>query len=189
MTNIKDKVQVLTRYVPKLLKASEASSLIQIGDESDYKGRIMDMVKGIIDGLIDYVNHGKKFEAYKDKYTLKDNQKVQIKDLLHIFVERIDLQKELITYLIEDDKMKSKMKYLEQLFSLNLYHRYIEFFLYADKSIPKEKYLHLLDNDESKSKVDIKYLLFLFQIYDFSDGVKICCEKMGLKQELLMYYI
>lgn len=29
----------------------------------------------------------------------------------------------------------------------------------------------------------------MFQIYNFSEGVKECCERLGLKQELLNYYI
>jgi len=32
-------------------------------------------------------------------------------------------------------------------------------------------------------------VLFLFQIYNLSWGVKECCERLGLKQELLNYYI
>jgi hypothetical protein len=32
-------------------------------------------------------------------------------------------------------------------------------------------------------------VLFLFQIYDFSEGVKDCCNKLNLKQELLNFYI
>lgn len=39
------------------------------------------------------------------------------------------------------------------------------------------------------NKIDKNYILFLFQIYNYSDGVKICCENLGLKQELLNYYI
>ena len=38
-------------------------------------------------------------------------------------------------------------------------------------------------------KIDKNYILFLFQIYNFSDGVKECCDRLGLKQELLNYYI
>ena len=39
------------------------------------------------------------------------------------------------------------------------------------------------------SKVDKHYVLFLFQIYNYSDGVQGCCERLDLKQELLSYYI
>jgi hypothetical protein len=39
------------------------------------------------------------------------------------------------------------------------------------------------------SKVDKNYVLFLFKIYNYSDGVEGCCEKLGLRQELLSYFI
>ena len=32
-------------------------------------------------------------------------------------------------------------------------------------------------------------MLFLFQIYKVSDGVKKCCDLLDMKQELLNYYI
>ena len=39
------------------------------------------------------------------------------------------------------------------------------------------------------SKVDKHYVLFLFQIYNYSEGVQGVCERLELKQELLSYYI
>lgn len=39
------------------------------------------------------------------------------------------------------------------------------------------------------SKVDKPYVLFLFQIYNYSEGVQGCCERLDLKQELISYYI
>ena len=38
-------------------------------------------------------------------------------------------------------------------------------------------------------KIDLNYMLFLFQIYQVSEGVKECCEMLDLRQELLNYYI
>jgi hypothetical protein len=38
-------------------------------------------------------------------------------------------------------------------------------------------------------KLDKHYVLFLFQIYNYSEGVQGCCERLELKQELLNYYI
>jgi hypothetical protein len=32
-------------------------------------------------------------------------------------------------------------------------------------------------------------VLFLFQIYNYSEGVQGCCERLDLKQELISYYI
>jgi len=42
---------------------------------------------------------------------------------------------------------------------------------------------------KNSNKIDLTYLLFLFQIYMISDGVKECCEKLELRQELLNYFI
>lgn len=38
-------------------------------------------------------------------------------------------------------------------------------------------------------KIDLNYMLFLFQSYKMSEGVKECCEMLELRQELLNYYI
>lgn len=32
-----------------------------------------------------------------------------------------------------------------------------------------------------ESKIDKEYVMFLFQIYNFLDGVKIMCEKLNLR--------
>ena len=37
--------------------------------------------------------------------------------------------------------------------------------------------------------IDAPYVLFLFQNYKFSEGVEVCCNQLGLRQELLNYYI
>jgi hypothetical protein len=39
------------------------------------------------------------------------------------------------------------------------------------------------------NKIDKHYVLFLFQIYEYTEGVKNCCEKLNLRQELLNFYI
>lgn len=43
--------------------------------------------------------------------------------------------------------------------------------------------------NQHDTKIDKNYILFLFQIYNYSEGVRICCQSLGLKQELLNYYI
>ena len=44
-------------------------------------------------------------------------------------------------------------------------------------------------DSEKDSKVDKGYILFLFQIYNYSDGVKKYCKKLDLKQDLINHYI
>lgn len=37
--------------------------------------------------------------------------------------------------------------------------------------------------------MDKNYVLFLFQIYQYNDGVRDCCQQLNLRQELLTFYI
>ena len=39
------------------------------------------------------------------------------------------------------------------------------------------------------TKIDKHYVLFLFQIYSYDDGVQEVCERLQLKQELLGFYV
>lgn len=39
------------------------------------------------------------------------------------------------------------------------------------------------------NKIDKHYVLFLFQIYEYTEGVRNCCERLNLRQELLNFYI
>ena len=43
--------------------------------------------------------------------------------------------------------------------------------------------------DKYDNKIDKHYVLFLFQIYEYTEGVKSCCERLCLRQELLNFYI
>jgi len=40
-----------------------------------------------------------------------------------------------------------------------------------------------------EGKYDKHHVLFLFQMYNYSDGVRDLCEKLSLKQELLSFYM
>jgi hypothetical protein len=43
--------------------------------------------------------------------------------------------------------------------------------------------------NKHNGEIDSHYVLFLFQIYNYSEGVKECCNRLNLKQELLNFYI
>jgi adenosyl cobinamide kinase/adenosyl cobinamide phosphate guanylyltransferase len=68
--NLKEKVQCLTQYVPKLLKKKDESGKKVneqemrklIAERQSFQKRIMEIVKDIAWGLVDYIKHGKKFE-------------------------------------------------------------------------------------------------------------------------------
>lgn len=103
--------------------------------------------------------------------------------------------KDFLSYVIETNG-ENNSKQLEQLTSLNLYHRLLECYLYLNQnneaSALSEKKLILVEqkaivNEINKfierydSKVDKHYVLFLFQIYNYSEGVQGCCERLDLK--------
>lgn len=51
----------------------------------------------------------------------------------------------------------------------------------------KEEINNLIDKYDGR--IDKHYVLFLFQIYEYTEGVKTTCEKLNLRQELLNFYI
>ena len=133
---------------------------------------------------------------------MKSHQKVRIEDLLQIFIDDLELAKKFLTFVIEDLGQQYQAE-LDQLTQINLYHRLLEYMLYDRKINEKKKIMpsrYESDPNAFKNqiaafisrydqKIDKNYMLFLFQIYKVSDGVKDCCERLGLKQELLNYYI
>ena len=40
-----------------------------------------------------------------------------------------------------------------------------------------------------EAKIDKNYVLFLFQIYNYADGIQDVCESLNMMQGLLSYYI
>lgn len=166
------------------------------------------MVKNIAWALVDYTKHDKKFENQnnKEKFTLKSHQKVRIEDLLQIFIDDLELVKQFLEFVITDIG-NSNPKELDALTNINLHHRMLEYYLYSkqmnEKTQIQSMHLNMRGQTDLKSfknkieqfinnydtKIDKNYILFLFQIYNYSEGVRICCNSLGLKQELLNYYI
>jgi len=196
--------------VPKLLKIKEDVSgktdlKDAISKKNDNSKRILDNVKNIARALCEYTkNNKKKFDTdeFNKKFTLKSHQKVRIEDLLQIFIDDLELAKKFLTFVIEDLGQQYQTE-LDQLTQINLYHRLLEYMLYSRQINEKKKIMpsrYESDPNAFKNqiaafisrydqKIDKNYMLFLFQIYKVSDGVKDCCERLGLKQELLNYYI
>ena len=103
--------------------------------------------------------------------------------------------KDFLSYVIETNG-DTNSKQLEQLTSLNLYHRLLECYLYLNQNNETQlvQKTRLIQADQNKiveeinkfierydSKVDKHYVLFLFQIYNYSEGVQGCCERLDLK--------
>jgi hypothetical protein len=53
----------------------------------------------------------------------------------------------------------------------------------------KKKIQEFLKKNDGNGKIDKNYVLFLFQIYGYKEGVKDCCKSLNLRQELLTFYI
>lgn len=119
---------------------------------------------------------------------------MRIEDLLQIFIDDLDLAKRFLTFVIEE--LSPRYSYeLEQLTQINLYHRLLEYMLYSRQISEKKRAVtSRYENDPNAfknqiaafisrydQKIDKNYMLFLFQIYKVSDGVKDCCERLGLK--------
>ncbi len=118
-------------------------------------------------------------------------------------MDDISQMKDFLYYLIETYGEQNE-KYLKELTTLNLYHRLLECYLYLNQNKLQAssslKPLLMVEQDRIvkdintfieryDSKVDKHYVLFLFQIYNYSEGVQGVCERLDLKQELLSYYI
>ena len=82
--------------------------------------------------------------------------------------------------------------YLEQY--VNYYNKMYETMKYRNLSDDTEARLrnniiNLLEAHEHEKKYDKNHILVLFKMYAFGPGVVNLCEKMGLREELLDYYI
>jgi hypothetical protein len=128
-------------------------------------------------------------------------QKIRIEDLLQIFVDDISQMKDFLQHVIETYGNENFEKYLKELTALNLYHRLLECYLYLNQN-NQSRYKPQITMEQNKivrdintfierydSKIEKNYVLFLFQIYNYSEGVQGCCERLDLKQELISYYI
>jgi len=80
ITNIQEKVQCLQQYVPKLLKTKidsnfkleEKEKYDAIVQKQNQQKKILDIVKEIAWGLVDYQKHKQSFKQF-DKFTLKSH--------------------------------------------------------------------------------------------------------------------
>ena len=109
--------------------------------------------------------------------------------------------KDFLQHVIETYGNENFEKYLKELTTLNLYHRLLECYLYLNQN-NQSRYKPQITMEQNKivrdintfierydSKIEKNYVLFLFQIYNYSEGVQGCCERLDLKQELISYYI
>ena len=74
-----------------------------------------------------------------------------------------------------------------------VFHRLIEFYLETMKMFPEKKEdceEKILQNlRDTNKKYDSNHLLALFKMYDFDNGVITLCKKLGMRDDLLNFYI
>lgn len=141
ITNLKEKVECLQMYAPKLFKAitqaknqerQGAISLLDLNKQT-LLDQLQNLVRNIVGALIEYKKQ-KKFTSDQYKhYELKEKQRVRIEDLIQIFVDDIPQMKEFLQYVIETYGNQNEAQ-LKELTSLNLYHRLLECYLYLNQN-------------------------------------------------------
>jgi len=87
-------------------------------------------VRDIAKALIIHTKDKKLFQSTYPTYVLKPNQKIKIEDLLQIFVDDLEQVKDILDYIITEFGEKNANE-LEQLTTINLYHRLLEYMLYS----------------------------------------------------------
>lgn len=92
--------------------------------------------------------------------------------MLQIFVDNLDLVKTFLEFVIEDIGQKQSKEF-EQLTTINLYHRMLEYYLYSKKmnertlsmrQVELKTFKNKIENFIVKydNKIDKNYILFLF---------------------------
>jgi len=110
ISNLKEKVECLQLYAPKLFKAIRAENDrdrqggITMSDYNRNKliDKLQNLVKQIVDALIEYKgNKGKGFTSNNyQHFELKEKQKIYIEHLLQIFVDDIAQMKDFLSHVI-----------------------------------------------------------------------------------------
>ena len=112
--------------------------------------RIYNIVSDIAKALINYTKDKRVFKEQFSSYTLKTNQKVKIEDLLQIFVDDLELVKRFLQEIINTYGEKNSAE-LDQLTTINLYHRLLEYMLYS-RQIKRGAY-HQPENSKFKDEI------------------------------------
>lgn len=99
ITNLKEKVECLQLYGPKLLKVKDDSGFFSTS-KRNLASEIQKIATDIVSALMEH-NKNKKFvtESFK-KFVLKPNQKIRVEDLIQIFVDDIDQLKDFLKTII-----------------------------------------------------------------------------------------
>ena len=101
---------------------------------------------------------------------------------MQIFSDNFDICMNYLSFVANEVSL-SKFK-VELITQMNVWHRLLECMLHkrqmSENKIQMSNEIMLFIKSY-EVKIDKEYVMFLFQIYNFLDGVKIMCEKLNLR--------
>jgi outer membrane protein OmpA-like peptidoglycan-associated protein len=144
ISSLREKVDCLQLYAPKLFKAIAAAkglerqlsqSLFDL-NKSSLVEQLQALARNIVGALLEHKKH-KKFvsEQYRHLEMPDKRRAIRVEDLIQVFVDDIHQLKDFLQYVIETyGSNEATEKYLKEITSLNLYHRLLECYLYLNQN-------------------------------------------------------
>jgi hypothetical protein len=146
--------------------------------------KTMDLLIPLIRTLIQ-IKNGNPSEDYKPE-ELEQLKTLKYEQIVSIFSDEINSPiEDLLNIIMEDDQQCPPL----------IFHRQIELFLDKLKKSPEDNFKigdsikNLLRNEKYQKIMDLNYLMLLFKIYGFQNGVVELNEILELKQELMQLYM
>ena len=169
----KDKVkrfEMFMKYGGKLLEKEQKKT--------------MDLLIPLIRTFIQ-IKNGNLTEDYNEE-ELEKLKSIKYEQIISIFSDEINSPiEDLLKIILEDDQQCPPV----------IFHRQIELYLEKLKKSPDDNFKigdnikNLLRNEKYQKIMDLNYLLLLFKIYGFQNGVVELNEILELKQELMQVYM
>ena len=146
--------------------------------------KTMDLLIPLIRTLIQ-IKNGNPSEDYNPD-ELEQLKTLKYEQIVSIFSDEINSPiEDLLNIIMEDDQQCPPL----------IFHRQIELFLDKLKKSPEDNFKigdsikNLLRNEKYQKIMDLNYLMLLFKIYGFQNGVVELNEILELKQELMQLYM
>ena len=146
--------------------------------------KTMDLLIPLIRTFIQ-IKNGNLTEDYNEE-ELEKLKSIKYEQIISIFSDEINSPiEDLLKIILEDDQQCPPV----------IFHRQIELYLEKLKKSPDDNFKigdnikNLLRNEKYQKIMDLNYLLLLFKIYGFQNGVVELNEILELKQELMQVYM
>ena len=169
----------------KLNRYEEALNIIEFPEKHDFKITNQDKID-LYYNFSEYFLSKEKFsEKYFSLVTSFIDTNIAVLDKKDIF--------KLIEIFMGLDKyfkiLLQKLDWLNLNYEKEMLHRRIELYLEENLELNKEKINSIIKNEQYIGKYDIQYLLMLFNLYNFKDGIEILHEVNKNNQDLIKIYI